>query len=508
MGANPTWMASIASVAAALFLASPVRTADPAASAAPASSSPVNLRTAFQAFDRGDMAAAKTAVLAALDDPSFAASDETSRHLTLALATQVMLQTKNPVKAQQYAIRATQMPQQTLDDWRNRLRAAFGLQDPRDEAQCVTAILRGWGADPSVLSTETIYSVANNTNLPELSDVRLEMLETLYQRRWRAADGGTASSLWRELSRMLLEAKEPDRAAQVAILIDEPDDIIAMRADARFQAVLKLDYVQSSAQRAAQARVKALQEEVRQHPQSLRAVEYLMIAMIRIRMDVEVLSLAADVERRIQESGAGSAAYEDFAGSYRWILNVRARALRHMGRYDEAVAALRQATQLPEQTSTVDQSINLADLLCELDRPEEALAALPSVTKVNPYGRMQIETVRLSAAIERGNIEGEAQALAYLREHRADSPRTLQRALLRAGALDEAEQWLLQRLNDPIYRSPALLEMQHYFEPPRPPRAAQWHSLSAALRERPAIRAVVSKVGRIDSYTWRYDPYD
>jgi hypothetical protein len=292
------------------------------------------------------------------------------------------------------------------------------------------------------------------------------------------------------------------------VLIDDPDDIIAMRADARFQPVLKLQYVQSNAQRAAQGRIKALQEEVHQHPQSLRAVQYLMIAMAKFRMDEEVLALAADVERRIQENGTGSLAYEDFARSYRWILDARARALSHMGRYDEAVAALRQATQLPDPTVAIDQSINLADLLCELNRPEEALAALPPVTKVSAYGRMQVEWVRLSAAIERGNTEGEAQALTYLREHRADSPRTLQRALLRAGALDEAEQWLLQRLNDPTHRITVLLEMQRYFEPPRPPRAAQWHGLSAALRERATIRAAVAKVGRIDSYPWRYDTYD
>ncbi len=505
MGANPTWMASIA---AALVLASPLSIADQAGAANSASPSSVNLAAALQAFDRKDMAAAETAVLAALKDPSFATADETSRHLALALAAQVMLQTQNPVKAQQFAIQATQMPQQTLEDWRNRLQAAIGVQDLRDEAQCVTAIFREWGADISILPAETIFSVANNTDLPELSDVQLEMLETLYQRRWHPTDGRTASGLWRQLTRLLLAAKEPGRAAQVAVLIDDPNDIIAMRTDARFEAVLKLQYVRSNAQRAAQDRIKALQEVVRQYPRSLRAVEYLMTAMTDLRMDAQVLVLAAEVERRIQENGAGPAAYENFARSYGWILDARARALSHLGRYDEAVAALRKAAQLPEPASSVGPSINLAYLLCELDRPEEALAALPPAAKVSAYGRMQVESVRLSAAIERGNSEDEAQALTYLREHRADSPRTLQLALLRAGALDEAEQCLLQRLNDATHRTVALLEMQRYFEPPRPPRAAQWHELSATLRVRATIRAAVSKVGKIDSYTWRYDTYD
>ena len=73
---------------------------------------------------------------------------------------------------------------------------------------------------------------------------------------------------------------------------------------------------------------------------------------------------------------------------------------------------------------------------------------------------MQIESIRLTVAVERRNDEDAAQALAYLREHREDSPQTLQRALLQAGALDEAEQWLLHRLNDPMHRTAALMEMQ------------------------------------------------
>jgi hypothetical protein len=40
------------------------------------------------------------------------------------------------------------------------------------------------------------------------------MLETLYEHRWRPGDDTSAGPLWRELTRMLLEANDPDRAAQ------------------------------------------------------------------------------------------------------------------------------------------------------------------------------------------------------------------------------------------------------------------------------------------------------
>jgi len=505
MRGNLTWLSLIAS---AFVLAPSAGSADVAISAPPTGDLSSRLRAAFQAFDRKDAAAAETAVLAALNDPSFAALDEATRHMALALATQVLLQTGKPVKAQQYAIQATQLPEQNLEDWRNRLTAAFNLQDPRDEAECVTAIFRRWGADTAILPDETIFRAFANTNLAELSEVRLAMLEALYQRRWHPADGRTASSLWRELSRLLLEAGEPDRAEQVAVLVDDPDDIIAMRADSRYRPLLKSQFVQTNAQHAARDRLKTLQDNVRQQPRSLRALWYLLTAMATERMDEDVLTLTADVDRRIHEAGDGAAAYDEYAQRYSWILDARARALRHLGRYDEAVDALRRATTLPDRVDTVSQSINLAGLLCELDRSEEALASLPSADRVSAFGRMQIESIRLSVAIERGSDGDAAQALTYLREHRADSPQALQHGLLRAGARDEAEQWLLSRLNDPTQRTAALLEMQHYLEPARPPRAAQWHDRSVVLRARPTVRAALSKVGEIDSYQWRYNTYE
>lgn len=495
-------------IASAFVFVLPAGAADDAMTAMATGGPSASLRAAMQAFDRKDMAAAETAVSAALNDPSFATLDEATRHMTLALATQVMLQTGKPVKAQQYALQATQLPQQNLDDWQNRLRADFNLQDSRDEAECMTAIFRRWGADTAVLPDETVFRVFGNTNLPELSDVRLAMLEALYQRRWRPADGRTASTLWRELSRLLLEAREADRAAQVAVLIDDPDDIIAMRADRRLRPLLKSQFVQSNPQRAARDRLKALQERARQQPRSLRILRYLLAAMATDRMDADVLTLTADVDRRIREAGAGAAVYDDFAQGYSWILDARARALWQLGHYDDAADTLRRAAKLPDRVDAVSQSLNLASLLCELDRPGEALASLPNDDKVSAFGRMQIESIRLCAAIERGSGEDATQALTYLREHRAVSPQTLQRALLRAGELDEAEQWLLSRLNDPTQRTAALLEMQHYFEPMRPPRAAQWHDLGVSLRERPTIRAAASKVGEIDSYQWRYNTYD
>jgi hypothetical protein len=504
MRAKPTRLGLIA---LSLVLASSAGGAYVAPSVDATISAATHLRAALQAFNRKDMATAETAVSAALDDPSFDALDEPTRHITLALGAQIMLQAGKPVKAERFALQATQMPEQDLDDWRYRLSAASKLHNPREEAECVTAIFRQWGGDFSVLTEDTVFSVFRDTEQPEFSDVRMQMLKALYERRWHPRNGRTASHMWLELGRVLLEADEADRAAQVAVLIDAPDDIITMHADNRYRPLLKLKFVNSNAKHAASNHISTLEDETRQQARSLRTLQYLLAAMAQSRMDAEVLNLTADVDRRIQAAGAADAAYDEYTLSYNWILNARAQALRHLARYDEAIDELRRATQLPDRHDKVSQSINLASLLCALDRPEEALASLPS-DDVSAYGRMQIELIRFTAALERRRDEDAEQALGYLREHRADSAATLELALLRSGALDEAEQLLLWRLSDPVQRASALLETQRYFEPPRPPRATEWHARRVALQERATVLAAVKKVGAIDSYTWRYDTDD
>ena len=79
-------------------------------------------------------------------------------------------------QAHQFAVRATQLPQQDIDDWRLRMSASFRLNDYRDEAVCVTAIARKWGRDPEALSAESVLRAYRETRSPECRDVQLEML--------------------------------------------------------------------------------------------------------------------------------------------------------------------------------------------------------------------------------------------------------------------------------------------------------------------------------------------
>lgn len=464
-----------------------------------------SIQAAIQALNRADVPHAEAAITAAINSSSFPTLDETTRHLALALAAQITLRASESERAQKFARDATEMPQNDIDDWRNRLSASIRLGDARDQAFCVAAIARRWGDDWSALPpSDTVFNVFRNSDRSELSDVELDMLGALYQRRWRPASG-TASPLWLALTRLLIDRNQLDSAAEVATQVDNPDDIIVMRADRRFRSVVKSRYVHSDAHQAARDRIKTLQNAVTEQPRSLEALRRLLTAMIEVRMEGKALGLAEEADRRLT---ASVSAYDDVTEKYAAILDVRAAALHHLGRNEEAVSQLRRALALPGSRSTVNQQIDLALLLSAMDRPDEALALLPQTDKASAYGNALIALIRVNAGLEKGNIENVNQALDYLRTHTVDNPSVLQSALLRAGEREEARQLLLWRLNDLARRGAALRELQAYAEPSRTSREAQWHTLAAALRTDPAVLTATSKIGDIYRYDWRYDPYD
>jgi tetratricopeptide (TPR) repeat protein len=463
-----------------------------------------HLNAALAAYHRNDFEGAYSAAVAAASDADFPAQDERTRHSTLSLAAEVALKTNRPEQAQLFATRATLMSEQSVADWRNRLFAAMRTHDGRDEAESLTMIARNWGRDPSTLPAETVVRVLQDTREPQFRDARFNLLQALYELRWQPGEGRSASRQWRELSLLLLENNDSQRAQQVASLVTDPYEIIAMRADLRYRPLLKSKYFDSDPKRAARRQIESLQASVSRQPRSLAIVRRWADALMRSRRDAEAIAAIDQAEIRIEHSAGGTSAYDDIDANYSGILNTKANALRNLGRFDEAVNVLQKAVELPHRVDLVSQPINLAELLCGLNRPDQAAKWLPPLENASAYGKAQIYLVRLTAALERDDRPEVDRTLSYLRQHRADAPGALQEALLRAGELADARQALLDRLADPILRSVALADIQTYFERPRPPKDAEWRARALKLSEDPAVRAEIEKIGVIERYLWRY----
>jgi tetratricopeptide (TPR) repeat protein len=451
---------------------------------------------------KNNTAARLDALDAIIEAPAFADLSTADRHAALAEAANESQRLNRHREAESFASRAIVLPEQNVDDWRTRLFASVDVGDAPVEVESLTTIGRRWRYELGRLPTGTILRVAADARGAQLGDVRREMLEELFDVRLRASDGGEPRTLWRDLSLMLLEQGQRDQAIIVATHVTDSSDVIAMRADNRYKPLLKSGDVPHDPRKAAAAEVDRLTLRMQQYPRSLEAVSHLMGALMRTGQNQKSLDLAGEVTRRVETAAAGAAPYDDLDTEYGWVLNSQATALRNLGRFDEAVAFLQHAllwATEKKQGGRVDHAINLAELLCELDRPREALPLLP-VDGLSPYGKMRRADINLMIQMQLGDVAAVESTLVELRELSQHSLWTLQRALAVAGRDDEAAALLLSRLQSPQLRADALLELQWYAELPLTARGYEWHVRRRALQERPEIRAELAQVGKIERY--------
>ena len=106
------------------------------------------------------------------------------------------------------------------------------------------------------------------------------------------------------------------------------------------------------------------------------------------------------------------------------------------------------------------------------------------------------QALLLKAAVMRNDAAGSEQYLTYLREHERDSPGTLQDALFHVGRTDEAAQVLIRRLEDPLGRRGALLDVQEYVPLVAPAIVEDENRRREAWLQRPDIKSEIAKVGR------------
>jgi tetratricopeptide (TPR) repeat protein len=442
---------------------------------------------------------------AIIESAAFSTLDSTTRHTALLVAAQQALRLQQNPLALDLASRASALPDQGVDDWRVRLSASSRLHDAPQEAQALLVIGHQWGQALRSEPESEVLQATRDAMEQHLGAQRMELLQLLYRLRWKRNNGAEPSSLWRDLSLLLIEAGKPDQATEVAAHVSDPQELIAMQADKRFQPVLKSSRV-SYVQAIAEADIDQHTASVHQARHSLSGVVSLADVLLTDLRDKEVLDLTSDVIHQVESTGrVAEPAYEDTETELNWIYDRRARALRNLGRYDEAVDSLKLAMS-QRAGAPVDHALSLAALLCDLNRPREALGVLPADDKVNEIGRFRVALVRLKSAVLLGDAEETERQLAYMQEHKATSPGNLQLALVVAGRQSEAVSVLLWRLNDPVLRTEALRSVQDFAESPAPARALQWRSGMKALRDRPAVHALIEQLGRIRSYPLRRNP--
>lgn len=422
------------------------------------------------------------------------------RYTVLSTAGRVATDHGSPALAYGYLGRVIDMPQADFADWVARLRMSDKLGHEAAAVSALTMLVQRWPERSGKFDSDYILKELDEARkLP--NGAELKLLEALYAAHWKVKWDIEPSSTWRDLSLLLLDKDRPAEAKDVAGHVTDVYVLIAMRADRRFDAVVAANPAHFDIEAAAEREFHALQAAADKTPQSLQLESWVIDSLLRRQHYEAALAASDSILTDIQSTNDPAKLFEDFDEEHSWFLNLRSTALQRVGRWDEGLAQLIDASRLMEKYGgNVDQLINLGDLYCSLGRPNDALSAIGSVTaRMSPFGAMQMEEVRIDAAQQLGDVKQVERSLKYLRIHRADAPNAYEGALIIVNQLDRAAHELAEELRNSDERQDALLSIQDFAPTPETPRDMDFDARYRKVIANPEVQAEIRKVGRVES---------
>lgn len=459
------------------------------------------------------MAAGATALRALIESPAFHELSGDAQHAALASAGSALLRTGREKIAYTYLVRAAQMPQADRHDAQEQLVAARYLHKSADALVVLAKMVRQWPddwRDGFNGGGDEIADRVLEDGREESAQATLPLLQALYDAHWTYADGELEpSGHWYELAQGLIERGSVNEALRVARRIDDARVLIRMRVDHRFDPLVSADPALFDIERAADREIETLQARSEQYPRSLRVRFALMQALLARQHVGAALALADSIVIDIRSTNFPTRLYSDFDEYYATVLAMRAIVLTHLDRSDEAIEQLTAASRIYEQgRSNVSQTLELAALFCDLERPRDAQAALERIgSNLSPRGVMEKEYIRLDAAVQLGDAAQREKSLRYLREHRSDSLDTYEDSLVSANELDQAARLLIRRLKSRDERGEALESVQNYLEPSFPAREIEMDRRWRTVVNRPDVQREIARVGRMESFTVENDEF-
>lgn len=463
-----------------------------------ASQGPYQQRIAETAkrFEQGNFRGANGELKALLADRRFASLADSQRHGLLLMAGFAAMQSDEAGRARDLFLRSTRI-QPSAHAWYmlSLLELGEGSGD-----QAAIYLTRAVQEDPQAL--DEFHPILVPEAIRESkrgSDARMGLLQALYDANWNQRGLG-ASNLWFDLVEQRVQRNESAQADGALERIDGAMTLLKLRADRRFDGMMRISEDRPSPELAARKRVERLQNLAREKPRRLEPITELMAALLVLGEWNEVLRLSDEIDHRLKGAPADAPPFDDM-DEHLWVQDRRSVALRALGRTDEAVAELAEAARRSDHGQpNVNQVLNLGSLYCELGRPDDALAAIAPVGEMNGYGKLVQASVQLRAAVLKKDGRAVNRALEYLRAHRDDGEGVLLEGLVSSGRLDEAATELIAQLEAVDTRAETLLSLQDLRERDPLPGEVETRANWKALVARADVQAVVNRVGRIESH--------
>jgi tetratricopeptide (TPR) repeat protein len=403
--------------------------------------------------------------------------------------------------AHEFMVLATEFPDANAEHWLMRAQYASWVDAWADAALALTNVARRWPDYLADVDDHLITRIAFRFNDDGKHKAeKLDLLNALFAANFALEAGTQPEGLWQELILDSLARNDLRRARAISKRLQSATTLLHLRADRRFDALVKAEPRAFKLSAAVDRECKRLAKAVFAHPRSLGVRVQYGYALLEAGRFVEVLALTEDVIARVTIAPPDAAPYDDIGDQVNWIYNHKAAALRALGKWEDALAVMEAGRVQRERGSiNVSQAINLGWHYLDFGKPEKALAALDGIDwarSLSPYGRMQLQYVRYRAYLQLDNAQEADNVFAYLREHREDAEDTWQLAMLDARDFDGAAALLIARLRDPEKRLGALAEVQEYQPLPRLPNQAEDQARWEQLVTRADVAAAIDEVGR------------
>ena len=355
-----------------------------------------------------------------------------------------------------------------------------------------------WAAMRGLLDKQLVWMVMREFGGEAGRPNRARFAEALFRIGWPGLDDPESSdSLRITMLDERLARSDAAGAADLAAGIVTPRNVLSLILMRRYDSVIGSQDRVALLQRTIAAHDRRTAEALESAPADLWKVlerAQFLRGQAREREAYDLLEpFTRDVPATVASGEAGM-----------WVINEAAYALLALGRNDEAVAMTGALAALPIEgnSALIGPSINHSVVLWSAGRNEEAFAHAVRLDRdlaqhANAFGRMWMLASAVCALESLGRTSETEPWMRRLRDGRDDNPAALTRAYLCLNDLDAAEALLVRRLggDDPETLVQALQDHQLGGELPES-RSPVFQRL-IALRDRPAVRAALDRVGHL-----------
>lgn len=332
---------------------------------------------------------------------------------------------------------------------------------------------------------------------------RIAVLDGLWRMGYTLADPfENLEAHWLKLAGLYADIGDMARAGTIVASLTEPEVLFSVYLDSRFAAFRPADPA-AAMQAARERKLREALGLVAANPGQLRAVTELARRFGSLGRHDEALAAIDVAVQAIYGAAPRRSSFVDAAVELPSLLSEKGARLWDLGRFEEAVAAQRQAAELAAVGGSdwLNQQLGLAKLLVSFGQPAEALSILDGLSIVDPP-TAYVTTAGWLRTCALAGLGRDGEAMAEFAAMKTADP--LAYDVLRAAAtcLDDPaalKELVIRALQRPETRLPALASLQHVDRPPGTAVSQQYWSRFDAVAESPEIVVAAAKYG------WRGD---